>query len=213
MGRYRSKPEFLEKPPKKKGVLALRILLRDPISRGFCLWPFLGLSGRFFRFLGRFVFVKNRPPPRFCFHSIFEFSMETRFERVVICRGEMHSTPRYGLQKSRNNLRRRRRRDFTTPTVTRKACHQTPPNPVPASSDIYFIFEEKIYASFFRPIGNFCKTDSPSACIIICQEMSSWVDIGQNPNFWRNPRRKKAFWRCAFYFEIRLAEVSVCGHF
>ena len=91
-------------------------------------WASAGLFGRFFRFSGRFFefWVKKMTP---LFYLIFEFSLETRFERMVICRGETHSTPRYGLRKSRKNL--------TTPAVTHKACRPTPPHPVPASSDIY----------------------------------------------------------------------------
>ena len=55
-------------------------------------WPFFSVFVATFRILGQ----KLPPPlPRLLFFSsIFEFSMETRFERVVICRGEMHSTSR-----------------------------------------------------------------------------------------------------------------------
>ena len=70
------------------------------IFSGF--WPECWLPGPFFEF-----WVKNRAPTLFLC-STFEFSIETWFERVVICRGETHSTPRYGLRKSRKPLRRRR---------------------------------------------------------------------------------------------------------
>ena len=33
---------------------------------------------------------------------------------------------------------RHKKKHFTTPTVTHKASHPTPPSPVPASSDIYY---------------------------------------------------------------------------
>ena len=49
------------------------------------------LFGRFFFsvFVHFSSFGSKTDPPLFFFHSIFEFSMETRFERVVTCLGEI----------------------------------------------------------------------------------------------------------------------------
>ena len=61
------------------------------------IWAFLGLFGRFFfGFRGHFVWSKTDPL------FLFDFSMETWFERVVICRAETYSTQRY-YRKSRHS--------------------------------------------------------------------------------------------------------------
>ena len=69
-----------------------------PPYTGSCIALALqGFLAGFFGFRGDFSSFGSKTDP--IFYSMFEFSMETRFERVVICRGETHQNRRAYIEK------------------------------------------------------------------------------------------------------------------